>query len=206
MTKLHGLVSWSSNLDRIVGRIETFFSLAKWSHLQVFPRSYRGSRRNVFQIGYGVSPAMFSSIISWLAQKRLSHWLQVRTPNAFLDHIGLDHGYKKQANCTTFVVDMNVSYLGEVLEGDPLRFTTQLINSDEKRLHYFHRMYHAEKGFLAATNELMTVHINLETRRVAPIRDDIQVRIDTIRDRHATLPFPEKAGRLIGIRSNSGAA
>ena len=126
--------------------------------------------------------------------------------DAFLDHIGLDHGYKNEANCTTFVVDMNVSYIGEVLEGDPLRFTTQLINSDTKRLHYFHRMYHAEKGFLAATNELMTVHINLETRRVAPIRDDILERIGAIRDRHATLPFPEQTGRLIEIRPKSAAA
>ena len=39
--------------------------------------------------------------------------------DAFLDHIGLDHRYKNEANCTTFVVDMNVCYLGEVLEGDP---------------------------------------------------------------------------------------
>lgn len=126
--------------------------------------------------------------------------------DAFLDHIGLDHGYKKEANCTTFVVDMNVCYVGEVLEGDPLRFTTQLIHSDEKRLHYFHRMYHAEKGYLAATNELMTVHISLESRRVAPMREDIQARIKTIRQRHALLPFPEQAGRLIGIRSKRAAA
>ena len=100
---------------------------------------------------------------------------------------------------------MNVSYLGEALEGDPLRFTTQLINSDEKRLNYFHQMYHVENGFLAATNELMTVHINLETRRVTPIPDDIQTRIDTIRNRHATLPIPENAGRLIRIRSKIAA-
>ncbi len=126
--------------------------------------------------------------------------------DAFLDHIGLDHGYKDEANCTTFVVDMNVTYLSEVLEGDPLRFTTHLINSDEKRLHYFHRMYHAEKGYLAATNELMTVHISLETRRVAPIREDILERIAAIQKRHAMLPFPEQAGRLIAIRSKSAAA
>jgi acyl-CoA thioester hydrolase len=126
--------------------------------------------------------------------------------DAFLDHIGLDHDYKKAANCTTFVVDMNVSYLGEVLEGDPLRFTTQLIHSDEKRLHYFHRMYHAEKGYLAATNELMTVHISLESRRVAPMRNDIQDRIAAIRQRHALLPYPEQAGRLIGIRSKNRVA
>ena len=98
---------------------------------------------------------------------------------------------------------MNVCYLGEVLEGDPLRFTTQLINSDEKRLHYFHRMYHAEKGYLAATNELMTVHISLETRRVAPMSEDIKERIKLIRENHAMLPFPEQAGRLIALRSKS---
>ena len=126
--------------------------------------------------------------------------------DAFLDHIGLDHGYKNAANCTTFVVDMNVCYLGEVMEGDPLRFTTQLLNADEKRLHYFHRMYHAEKGFLAATNELMTVHISLESRRVAPMREDIRTRVADLRDRHALLPMPEQAGRLIAIRSKRKAA
>ena len=126
--------------------------------------------------------------------------------DAFLDHIGLDHGYKKEANCTTFVVDMNVCYLGEVLEGDPLRFTTHLINSDEKRLHYFHRMYHAEKGYLAATNELMTVHISLKSRRVAPMREDIQQRVTTIKESHAHLPSPEQAGRQIAIRPKSTAA
>ncbi len=121
--------------------------------------------------------------------------------DAFLDHIGLDRDYKKETNCTTFVVDMNVCYLGEVLEGDRLRFSTQLLNADGKRLHYFHRMYHAEKGYLAATNELMTVHINLDTRRVAPLRDDLQQRIALLRERHAALPLPEQAGRIIAIRS-----
>ena len=104
------------------------------------------------------------------------------------------------------MVDKNVWYLGEVLEGDPLRFTTHLINSDEKRLHYFHRMYHAEKGYLAATNELMTVHISLKSRRVAPMREDIQQRVTTIKESHAHLPFPEQAGRLIAIRPKSTAA
>ena len=121
--------------------------------------------------------------------------------DAFLDYVGLDQAYKKEANCTTFVVDMNVCYKGEVVEGDKLRFTTQVLNADEKRLHYFHRMYHAEKGFLAATNELMTVHINLTTRRVAPMREDVLKRVEAVRDRHKILSIPEQAGRLIAIRS-----
>lgn len=120
--------------------------------------------------------------------------------DAFLDYVGLDQTYKKDANCTTFVVDMNVCYKGEVLEGDKLRFTTQVLNSDAKRLHYIHCMYHAEKGYLAATNEIMTVHISLATRRVAPMRDDIRRRVEAIRDRHKSLPAPEQAGRLIAIK------
>jgi acyl-CoA thioester hydrolase len=123
--------------------------------------------------------------------------------DAFLDYVGLDQTYKKDANCTTFVVDMNVCYKGEVREGDALRFTTQVLDADEKRLHYFHRMYHAEKGYLAATNEIMTVHISLATRRVAPMRADILSRVEAVRDRHESLPVPEQAGRLIAIKSKN---
>lgn len=39
--------------------------------------------------------------------------------DAFLDYIGLDHDYKAKANVTTFVADMNVTYIREVVEGDP---------------------------------------------------------------------------------------
>ena len=51
--------------------------------------------------------------------------------DAFLDYLGLDHAYKARANVTTFVADMNVTYVREVVEGDPLRFTTQLLEHDE---------------------------------------------------------------------------
>ncbi len=58
--------------------------------------------------------------------------------DAFLDYIGLTRDLKKTVNSTTFALDVNVSYKREVREGDPLRFTTQLIDADEKRLHFFH--------------------------------------------------------------------
>jgi hypothetical protein len=74
-------------LDRIVARAEASFTLVTWSHLEGFPRSYRGSRRSVFCTGCAVSPARFSSIVSWLAQKRLSHWLRGLTCKVFLDRI-----------------------------------------------------------------------------------------------------------------------
>jgi acyl-CoA thioester hydrolase len=120
--------------------------------------------------------------------------------DAFLDYLGLDHDYKAKANVTTFVGDMNVTYKQEVLEGDPLRFTTQLLEFDDKKFRYFHCMYHATDGYLAATNELLSLHIDLETRRVGSMADVIQVQLQSVMAAHAKLPVPDGAGRVLGMR------
>jgi acyl-CoA thioester hydrolase len=120
--------------------------------------------------------------------------------DAFLDYLGLDHDYKAKANVTTFVADMNVTYKQEVLEGDPLRFTTQLLEFDDKKFRYFHCMYHATEGFLAATNELISLHIDLETRRVGSMGDVIHLQLQSLMAAHAKLPVPDGAGRVLGMR------
>ena len=116
------------------------------------------------------------------------------------DYIGLDEAYRKGKGYTTFTLEAQVTYQREVLEGDPLRITTQLLDHDHKRAHYFHRMYHAEEGWLAATNELLSLHIDTGKRRSAPFPDDILARWEEIHTAHAQLPRPSEAGRGMGIR------
>ncbi|MGY8957968.1 MAG: thioesterase family protein [Alphaproteobacteria bacterium] len=120
--------------------------------------------------------------------------------DAFLDHIGLSREFKESVNSTTFALDMNVSYKREVLEGDPLRFTTQLIDVDEKRLHFFHQMFHATEGYLSATNEVLSVHVDLDTRRISPMPDALSQRVGAVWKQHRDLPKPEAVGRTLGIR------
>jgi acyl-CoA thioester hydrolase len=120
--------------------------------------------------------------------------------DAFLDYIGLDHAHKEKANVTTFVADMNVTYIREVVEGDPLRFTTQLLEFDDRKFRYFHNMYHAEQGYLAATNELLSLHIDLSTRRVGRMDEGIAGRLQQVFDAHTALPPPPGAGRVLGMR------
>ena len=124
--------------------------------------------------------------------------------DAFLNHIGLTRDLKESVNSTTFALDMNVSYKREVLDGDPLRFTTQLIDADQKRLHFFHQMLHATDGYLAATNEVLSVHVDLNTRRVAPMPNDLWRRVKSLRAEHQTLAAPDGIGRTMGIRRKSG--
>ncbi|MDJ0946010.1 MAG: thioesterase family protein [Kiloniellales bacterium] len=117
--------------------------------------------------------------------------------DAFLDFLGLDEALRAAAGSSTFSVEAHITYQREVVEGDPLRFTTQLLGYDEKRIHYLHRMYHAEAGFLASTIEWMTLHVDLKARKVGPMPAQIQARLAQVMASHAALPWPEEAGRMI---------
>lgn len=123
--------------------------------------------------------------------------------DAFLDYIGLDAGYKARNASSTFVVDMNVTYRREVMQGDPLLFRTRLLDFDAKRLLTFHEMYHAESGYLAATNEILQVHVDMGTRRVAAMAAPLLQRLEAVRRSHGTLPGPDNAGRVLEIRRRS---
>jgi acyl-CoA thioester hydrolase len=122
------------------------------------------------------------------------------TSDAMLDFLQLTHEYKTKENTTTFVADMNVTYRQEVKEGDLLRLTTRVLDCDEKRIHIWHEMYHATQGYLAATNELLSLHIDLSLRRVSPMAADIAEWVADVCDAHADLPLPEGIGRVIGMK------
>lgn len=117
--------------------------------------------------------------------------------DAFLDSLGLDESYRTRTNCSTFAVEAHITYKREVGEGDELRFTTQLLGFDAKRIHFIHHMYHARDGFLAATNEWLSLHVDLTTRRVSSFPEDIQHRLKQVMDEHGKLPTPREAGRAL---------
>ncbi len=123
--------------------------------------------------------------------------------DAMLEYLRLTHDYKTKANTTTFVADMNVTYVQEVKEGDPLRFTTRILDCDAKRIHFWHEMYHGTEGYLAATNELLSLHIDLTTRRVGPMAPDVADWIRKVKTVHADLPSPSGVGRLIGMKKQT---
>jgi acyl-CoA thioester hydrolase len=119
----------------------------------------------------------------------------------FMRWIGLDAGHRRAHEVTTFCLEAHVTYHREVRQGDPLRFTTQLLAYDAKRLHYIHAMYHATEGYLAATNELVSLHVALATRRGAAMAREVVARLAIIQAAHAALPRPPQVGRVMGLTS-----
>jgi acyl-CoA thioester hydrolase len=120
----------------------------------------------------------------------------------FMRWVGLDGAHRLAQQVTTFCLEAHVTYHREVREGDPLRFTTQLLAHDAKRLHYIHAMYHATDGYLAATNELMSLHVALATRRGAAMAPDVLARLADIQKAHDALPRPPQTGHVIGLASH----
>ncbi len=117
----------------------------------------------------------------------------------WMRYVGLDAEHRAARAVTTFCLEAHVTYHREVREGDPLRFTTRLLDFDAKRLHYIHEMYHRDSGYLAATNELMSLHVSQGTRRGAAMAPEILERLSLIRAAHDRLPRPPQVGRVMGL-------
>jgi acyl-CoA thioester hydrolase len=81
-----------------------------------------------------------------------------------------------------------------------MRFTTQLLDRDAKRVHLFHEMYHAQEGYLAATNETIVMNIDFASRRSAPWPKQAGERLEAVWSAHQHLPRPSKAGRVMGLK------
>ena len=85
--------------------------------------------------------------------------------------------------------------------GDPAQVSILLVAADEKRLHTFKELRHATEGWLSATSENMTIHIDMAARKTAPFPPDIRARIQALADAHATIPRPEGIGRKVAMPS-----
>jgi acyl-CoA thioester hydrolase len=116
------------------------------------------------------------------------------------DRLGIGADYVRTQGGSCFTAEIHVNYLQELLEGDPIRVTFQLLDWDAKRLHFFESMYHATEGYVAATSEQLALHVDMSTRRAAPLPDSVQQSLAELMAEHAELPRPAQAGRSIGIK------
>jgi acyl-CoA thioester hydrolase len=119
--------------------------------------------------------------------------------DALQDYLNIGTDYREQTGGSVFVVESHLTYDQEVMEGINVSVTTQIIGSDPKRLHIFHRMTETGSDETVATNELMILHVDLNTRRVAPFPEEVQAEITELAERHKILGKPKQSGNTIEI-------
>lgn len=121
--------------------------------------------------------------------------------DALWSDFGINEEYVQAKRGSTFAVESHVLYKRELLLDDPYIVTSQILAFDEKRIHQFQRMYHATDGFLAATAEWMSLHVDIATRRVSPWPEDILESIRRVAGAQGEMAYPGDAGRSMQIKT-----
>ncbi len=119
--------------------------------------------------------------------------------DALWERFGITDEHIQTQGSSTFAVESHVLYRRELQVNDPFIVTAQILAYDEKRIHQFQRMYHAEDGFIAATAEWMNLHVDMSTRRVAPWPAKILDAIRHIVAGQGDCPYPEDVGRAMRV-------
>jgi acyl-CoA thioester hydrolase len=126
-----------------------------------------------------------------------------RAVDEVYEQLGIGLAYLKRTQHSTFTAEVHVRYLRELKENDPVRVTFQLLEFDSKRIHYFETLLHAGGGWVSATSENMTLHVDMTAKKVAPFPDDVMRNLAAIKEAHARLPVPDGVGRRIAMPSKS---
>ena len=131
------------------------------------------------------------------------HVLFDRAVDEVFSLVGLTRDYFETRHASTFAAECHILYKRELTEGDTVRITAQLIAFDDKRLHYYLEMRHANEGWLAATSENLSLHVDMISRKVTPFPADIFANIALMKAAHSMMPLPATIGRIIGMPRKS---
>lgn len=116
---------------------------------------------------------------------------------------GLGPDYLEERQGSFFAAEIHTLYKRELKAHDAVRVTLQLVDFDEKRVHFYLEIRHATEGWVAATSEGLSLHMDMRTRKVAPFPEDIMSNLAVMKAAHARLIKPPALGRIIGIPSRS---
>jgi len=113
---------------------------------------------------------------------------------------GMTLEHRETHGVTTFSAENHITYERELREGTRIGVSTQLLAFDRKRIHAFQLMNNLDEGVVAATNEVMSLHISEETRRVSEMHDEVYERLCDIWEVHSELPWPPQARRIMNVK------
>tara|TARA_B100000959_G_scaffold275358_1_gene328613 strand:+ start:202 stop:663 length:462 start_codon:yes stop_codon:yes gene_type:complete len=106
--------------------------------------------------------------------------------DVMLDNFNMGGASAKKDKKTTFVAEMNTSYKQEVKLGEEVETHITFVDHDKKRIHYKLSMFHKEKKYLAATNEILSLYVDLSQRKVVEFDfDRIKLMDDFIKKNSA---------------------
>lgn len=119
--------------------------------------------------------------------------------DALLRLIGVNQEYLAGGH-SYYTAESHIMHRSEAKLGERLSTSTQIIETDEKRLHVFHTLHAVLDGRVVATAEQMMLHVNSTSGAVCPAGETVMQRLAPLAKAHRELPRPDPVGRFTGQR------
>jgi acyl-CoA thioester hydrolase len=106
----------------------------------------------------------------------------------------------QSSDSSFFQAEMHICYHRELRLGDAVAVRTWIVAAEPKKIHLFHEVLDGDSGQRAATVEQLMLHIDLRTRRTAPMPEMLYTNVRALADEHAKHAMPAEIGRSISMR------
>ena len=122
--------------------------------------------------------------------------------DAFMDRVGLDGAYRARTGCTLYTLEMHLHYLHEVHRSDTVRVSVRVEGADHKRIHATFEMRRSGDPALAASAEVMLLHVQQASDKVAaaPFPPQVSAALDELQAASAALAAEGPGSRRMGLR------
>lgn len=124
---------------------------------------------------------------------RLGSWAPWRR----LRDLGMGDDYIPTRGLSFFTVGHHIDYTAELRLGEPFTVRSGFIERTGKALRSIAYVVDESRDRIACTMELTYVHVSMETRRAAPIPDDLAAALDA---EIAAYPWLADAGGGLSLR------
>jgi acyl-CoA thioester hydrolase len=115
------------------------------------------------------------------------------------DYLGLTLEHIQSTGETLFTVESHLTYVQEIGLGETVTVTTQVLETDNKRVRIFHRMFNNDNELLA-TVEMLFLCYDLQAKKVTNFSEMMMQSLTKIKADQAQIPWPDSAGKGIALK------
>jgi acyl-CoA thioester hydrolase len=122
--------------------------------------------------------------------------------DALMDRVGLDEAYRHRSGCTLYTLEMHLNYLQEVHESDTATVGVRIVGLDHKRIHAAFELARSGKPGVAATAEVMLLHVCRQGSRgaTAPFPPEVSAALAQLQAASAALTAEGPGSRRMELR------
>ena len=115
------------------------------------------------------------------------------------NHLGLTLEHIQSTGETLFTVETHLAYVQEISLGEMVTVSSQILETDNKRMRIFHSMFN-DQNELLATVEMLFLCYNLQAKKVSNFSDMMLQSLAKLQADQTELPWPNSAGKGIALK------